>query len=222
MSARAAFIEQFLKDTAEILPGTPDVDYYTTYLNNLSDEAFDRLVDDIESGKITLPIYEPNFSQSRLSVERNLKVGAAWGHQFFERLIVHDATDPSIVTMTPKRYLILELPWRRQIQTLTNKMSVPMNNDHIDELTGQPTGESKGSSLTYPELQLLYAEQRDQSIIELMKIRGGDSEAYQRMEEQIIQNGRASINDASVPGSRAKSTDTLKTLLTSAHLGNNL
>ena len=222
MTPRQAFIDQFLKDTAQILPGTPDIEYYTTYLNGLSDEAFERLVDDIESGKVILPVYEPNFSKVRLSVERNLKVGEAWGHQFFERLIVHDATDPSIVTMTPKRYLVLELPWRRQIQTLTNKMSVPMNNDHIDELTGQPTGESKVSSLTYPELQLLYAEQRESSIIELMKVRGGDSEAYQRMEEQIIQNGTASLKDATVPGSRAKSTDTLKTLLTGAHLGNNL
>lgn len=222
MSARQAFIDQFLADTEEILPGTPDVEYYRNYLTGLSDEAFERLVADIETGKVILPVYEPNFSKVRLSTKRNLETGKKWGHEFFERLIISDAQNPSLMTMTPKKYLILELPWRRQIQTLTNKMSVPMNNDHIDELTGQPTGESKGSSLTYPELQLLFSEGRESSILELMKVRGGDQEAYHRLEEQIIQTGEASIKDVVVDGSRAKSTDTLKVLLTSAHIGNNL
>jgi hypothetical protein len=222
MSPRDAFIDQFLKDTDAILPGTPDMEYYRTYLTGLSDEGFEKLVTDIESGQVILPVYEPNFSKKRLSTKRNLEVGAAWGHEFFERLVISDPQDPNILSMTPKRYLILELPWRRQIQTLTNKMSVPMNNDHIDELTGQPTGESKGSALTYPELQLLFSEQRDQSILELMKVRGGDQESYHRLEEQIIQTGSAKLSDVIVDGSRAKSTDTLKVLLNAAHIGNNL
>lgn len=222
MSARAAFIEQFLSDTDAILPGTPDVEYYRNYLTELSDEAFERLVEDIEAGRVILPVYEPNFSKQRLSTKRNLELGTTWGHKFFERLVISDPQDPTLMNMTPKTYLILELPWRRQIQTLTNKMSVPMNNDHIDELTGQPTGESKGSSLTYPELQLLFSEQRDSSILELMKVRGGDQEAYHRLEEQIIQTGSAKLSDVTVDGSRAKSTDTLKTLLNAAHIGNNL
>ena len=41
--------------------------------------------------------------------------------------------------LTKKKYLI-DLPLRRQIQILKKKMSIAVDNKHVDELTGQPSG----------------------------------------------------------------------------------
>lgn len=45
--------------------------------------------------------------------------------------------------LTPIEYPILRLPLRIQQQKLQKKMSVPKDNKHVDDLTGQPTTESK-------------------------------------------------------------------------------
>ncbi|WP_201285368.1 hypothetical protein, partial [Klebsiella pneumoniae] len=90
-------------------------------------------------------------------------------------------------------YLVIDVPLRRQVQLLQSKATIPENNKHIDDLSGQSTGPSKGSKISFPELQVLFAQGLDSTITELIQFRGGDAKAFNAMNRAIIENGGVSI-----------------------------
>lgn len=223
MSNRKQAIEVFLQGLEQILPGSPNTEYYKKYLNGLSDEQFEKMVVAIEEGKLVLPLFKPNLTKPLLDVTRNIEIAKEWGHEFFEQLWLTDPVDPDITALTPLKYLVIELPMRRQAQTLENKMAVPTTNEFIDDLSGQPmdSSESKGSALTFPELQVLNSEGLDNAALELLKFRGGDTDAYLALEQTIIDSGSASMAQTDPGDSRVKSTDTLNIRLRAAHIASN-
>lgn len=133
-------------------------------------------------------------------------------------------TDPTTgeVYRTPVKYLVIDVPLRRQVQLLQSKATIPENNKHIDELSGQSTGPSKGSKISFPELQVLFAQGLDSTITELIKFRGGDAKAFNAMNRAIIENGGVSIDYLSQFNTKVKSVTTLSTLLKTIHLDNTL
>lgn len=221
-AAREAFINQFLADTESILPGSQNTKISKDYLESLNDEQFESLVAAIESGTTIIPLYTPVLSNPKLTVERNLAVAEQWGVEFFQQVRLTDPTVPNVTLLTPKRYPILFLPIRRQAQTIAKKMSVPLDNNSIDDMTGQVTGDSKGSALTFPELQALNAQGLTECITEFMAVRGGNTEAYTRMDQAIVDLGSTTLTDSLADGTRPRATETLSTLLRSAHIQNNL
>jgi hypothetical protein len=118
--------------------------------------------------------------------------------------------------------MVLDIPVRRQVQMLTKKMSVPKDNLHIDEMTNQPMDESKGAGISFPELLALYSQGLDSSILEMIKLRGGDEKAYGAMERQIAEQGEVNIEPILEAGTRVKSTETLSVFLKAMHYDNNL
>lgn len=220
MADRSVFIESLIADLESILPGNLCTPVYRQIFEGMDDAAFERFIQRCERGYV-VPLIVPNMKGPQISIERNLQVAEEWGHAFFERIWL---TDPAtgVTHLTPKKYLVIEWPMRRQQQTLDKKMSVPKDNSHIDDLTGQVTGESKGSSVTLPELQVLFSEGLNDTIIELIKVRGGDQEAFSVFEREIIQTGEASLANVAQTGTRPKSTTTVGTFLTSSHLRNDL
>ncbi len=219
---REAFIKQFISDTEAILPGSQNSELVDKYLRGLNDEQFEALVVAIENDETVIPLYNPVLKNPKLTVSRNLEVAKAWGVELFQQCYLTDPTVPGVTLLTPKRYPILYLPIRRQAQTIAKKMSVPMSNQSVDDLTGQVTGDSKGSALTFPELQALNAQGLTNSITEFMAVRGGNTEAYTRMEQAIIGMGSTTLTDSLQDGTRPRATETLRTLLRSAHIENNL
>lgn len=221
MGNRKAATAEIIKWIDKLLPGSPNADLYKERLGKLSDEEFDAYMAHLETGEEVLSLIAPNLSDQKLTIENNLKVAEELGHNFFERLWL---TDPKTGTqyLTPVRYLIVDLPLRRQQQLLVKKISIPEDNLHVDELTGQPSGPSQGSKLSFPEIQVLYAQGMDRAIEELIKFRGGDVKAFQAMNRSIIDTGGASMDAIKKTPTKVKSTETLSTLLTSMHLKNNL
>lgn len=222
MGDRKAAMNEIITWIEKILPNGGNKAIYEEQLGQLSDEAFERYMNQLESGEETLFLVSPNLSKVRLSTERNLKVAKELGHNFFERLWL---TDPHTGTtyLTPIPYLVVDLPLRRQAQTLAKKVSIPLESSKSDLLTGQPSfgGENKGASLSFPELTVLHAQGLEKSIEELIKFRGGDEMAYRAMNKHIINNGAAFTSQIVTP-SRVKSTETLSIYLKSMHINNNL
>jgi len=133
-------------------------------------------------------------------------------------------TDPTtgMTFLTNEEYLIGWAPLRRQQQMLLKKISIPDSNLHVDELTGQPAGPSKGSKLSFPEIQGLFAQGQDRSIEELIKFRGGDAKAYRAMSRSILETGRASQDAIKVNPTRVKANESLEILLKTMHLDTKL
>jgi hypothetical protein len=190
-------------------------------LNGLTDEQFDNYMQKMIEDDEVLPYIVPNLGDIRLSVEKNLKIAEELKHEFFERLWL---TDPATneTYLTPEKYLVIDLPLKRLQQHLHKKIAIPDDNAHVDELTGQPTGVSKGSAISFPELQILYSQNLESTIKELFKFRGGDEEAYKALSREILAGGLPSMDAVDTGDTRARSTDVLQILLKSAHLDNNL
>lgn len=221
MSNRKAATAECLKWIDKMVPGGKAVKDMEAVLNSLTDEQFDEYMQKLDSEEEVISLAIPNLGEDRIDLERMLDLGKELDHEFFEQLWLTDAKT-GVTYLTPEKYLVVDLPLRRQQQLLSKKISIPENNRHVDEMTGQVTGDSKGASLSLPELQILRSQGLDRPVLEMIKVRGGDLKAFRAANRQIIETGGASIDSLMSAGTKVKSTETLSTLLKGMHIANNL
>jgi hypothetical protein len=217
MGNRKAAEAALLKWIDALLPGSPNKKIYEDRLAKMSDKDFEAFIGRLESEEEVLSLIAPNLDDFKLTVANNLKVAERIGHNFFERLWLTDHITGKTY-LTPVPYLVIDLPLRRQQQMLVKKISIPEDNKHVDELSGQPTGPSKGARISFPELQVLFAQNMDKSLTELIKLRGGDEKAFRAMNAKVIETGGVSVDQIASAGTKVKSTQTLGTLLRAMHL----
>lgn len=209
-----AFILEFLKD---IEPTGYNLEQYNTIFKNMSDKDFDTWMKGIQNGSQSIVFFKPMYKAKGVTVENNLKIAKKYGVEFFERLkIENDPDKPD--HMTPNKYLVIDLPFRRQSQTLYKKISLPDDNKTIDELTFQPTGASKGAKISYPELQVLMGMGLDKTITELTQFRGGDKGGFNAYNAMMGRYGTVDLKSLSTYSTGVESTKTLKTYLISMHI----
>jgi hypothetical protein len=219
---RQAAEKELLYCIDAILPGSPNTQIYKDILKGMPDNEFDRWITELESGERYLAIIAPELADITLSVERNLDLGEEWGHKFFERVWM-DPQNGAPAYLSNDPYLVVDLPMKRQAQFLIKKISIPEDNRSIDTFTGQPTGKSKGSKISWPELQILAALGGfDETISEFFKFRGGDLQGFNAMNDMIYRTGGVSLNAVGSLGTKVKAVQSLSTLLTSSHLTNTL
>lgn len=221
MSNRKAAQDFIVNYLEKLSPGNETVTIYKEMFSKMTDSDFESYMNKLESGESFLVIISPNYGKSKLSVKRNLDLAKELGSKFYHRLWIgeHDGLPEYL---TPIEYLVLDLPLRRQSQLLTKKLSVPEHNKSIDNLTGQPTGDSKGSKLSFPEINVLAAMGLDNSIIEMIKYRGGDQRGYMALNASLARYGDVSLKNIEAYSSGVVSTQTFKTILTAMHLKNSL
>lgn len=222
MNNRQEATEYILTHLDMLLPGSPNKQIMQDSLNSLDDKQFEQLMADYATGADRPPIYVTNFSEHKLSVERNLEVAKRLGHDFFERLWI-GSDDPETPTyLTPIEYMVMELPARRQAQLLIEGISTAEHNRSVDQITGQVAGDSAAAKVSYPELQILRAMGMDETILELIKFRGGDLKGLNAMNTAIARDGEVSLRAIEPFASGVESGKQLKTALTSMHLSNTL
>lgn len=167
-----------------------------------------------------LPYYVPNLGKHRISIARNYQLARDLGRSLEHRLIMTDGAT-GLQYVTPHPYPVYDLAVRRQAQTIPKKRSIPEHNQRIDDLTGQPTSESKGSRISAPEHVSLSSRRLDNTLLEFLKVRGGDNAAYREFKRLLTENGEVSMEQLMGLGI-AKSTETAAILFNCAHIGNNI
>lgn len=211
-----------LKWISKIDPsGTNAKMYKEEVFPNLSNDDFDKWMKDIEAGRDFVFINIPNLTNKKVTVENNLKVAEEMGVKLFQTITQTDPVSGKRFTGV-RKYLILHLPVRRQIQMITNKMSIQDADVKYDDLSGQVSSSNKGASMSFPETLVLYSQGLDKTLEEFLKVRGGDQTASRVVTDTIINQGEASLQLVENLGTRAKSSSTLSTYMTAMHLQNNL
>jgi hypothetical protein len=216
---RKAAEETILHYIEEMMPGSDNTQMYRNLFASMDDQKFDVFMKELADKSKRLAIVAPNFGTPRLDVKRNLEVGDKLGHKFFERIWI-DTGNEMPRYLSKDEYLIVLLPLRRQAQLLVKKISIPEDNKSIDDFTGQPTGKSKGSKISYPETQIMAALNLDNNLTELLKYRGGDIKGFDAMNNQISKTGGVSLKSIEHLGTNVQSTKTLHIFLTSMHIAN--
>jgi len=215
--ARKHAEEIILKYIDKILPKSANVELYRTYFDSLTDEEFKLYIERLENKEEHLYLIVPNDGKHKISIKNNIKLAKELGYDLFQNLTVI-SSDPNKPNYTyPTKTLILDLPFRRTVQTISKKISIPEDNETINMLTYQPTGKSKGAKLSYPELQILSATGLDKSLKELLKYRGGDPGAFKAMYALLQKYGKVDENTLDNFSTGVVSTNTLRSFITGMH-----
>lgn len=211
-----------LKRIEQMHPGGPSTEIYRKMFAKMDDQAFDGFMTTIKQRQGRLVLYAPNMSKNPLTIENALAVAKDMKHDFYQRIWINPNDGKTPAFLTNKTYLVLDLPYRRQAQLLDKKMRVPKHNRSIDELTGQAAGDSKGSKLSSPEIQVLAALNLPNMITEQIKIRGGDVKAFDASNNMVDKTGGFSMAAIEHLAGGVESTRTLSTFLSAMHLSNTL
>ncbi len=208
--------EQFITEYIGKLAGSQNVELYKNKFSKMSDDEFESFMLDLRDRKQRLCITAPNFGKESLTVKTNIQVARELGKSLFQRVWV-SAEQGKPAYLTPNEYIITMMPLRRQAQLLSKKVSIPEDNNSVDDFTGQPTGKSKGSKVSYPETQVLASFGLNKTITELLKYRGGDEKGFAAMNTMIDRTGSVNLKTIEPYAGGVKSTQTLKGMLTAMH-----
>lgn len=218
---REVFETKFIGYIKKVGLDKRNVALYEKQFASLSDEEFHAMVETIQAGTFVLPVFSFNMSDNKLNLQTIMKVGESLGIKWFNRLRLTDHLTGETYLTGPE-YLVLQLEVRRQIQHLIKKRATATDNKHVDQLSGQVTGVSKAASMTLPEITALSGKGLEQSIIEMIKVNGGDSKAYADMVRQLQETGGFSLEPILNLGSRVKSIDTTNAFLKGMMFESNL
>lgn len=203
------FIFKFIKDFD---PSGYNTEKYKIIFAEMSDKDFHEYMLGLKDGSKALVAFKPPFKAKGISLENNLKIAEKYKVNFFQKLLITNNKDlPNY--KTPIEYMVIDLPVRRQSQNLIKKINIPDDNKVIDELTYQPTGDSKGAKISYPELQLLNSMGLEKSLEELFKFRGGDKGGFNAYTAMFIKYGTANLKTLGNYATGVESTKTLKAYL---------
>lgn len=178
----------------------------------MSDKEFDQYMEDLRSGKSIVTVTIPNFAKTKFNEEHFLKFGKKHKIEFFHHLKVTDPDTGRIFT-TPLRYMVIRDRVNRLQQMLEDKTSFPLDNNHVDELSGQVTNESKGARLSFPETNNLNGKGFRAFIAEAIGVRGGNAKALRMFEDEIRRTGIGHISPALEASDGAKANHTLAAYL---------
>ena len=204
-----------------LLPGSPNTALIKKRLKGLTDDEFEKLMGLFERGEDYVQMVVPNSAEEHFDNEKVIEVGEKLGIKFLERVWITDQTS-GLLSLSRKPATTFILPNRRQSQTRNKKSSTASDSKHVDELTGQPTGDSKTDSIGFPQLLIFESRGLRRCAEECVKVRGGDNTAFNASNKIIHQTGTVSLERLRELGSRAKSNEVLSAFLTAEHLKNNL
>lgn len=229
MSKRKKVTDYILKSVQAVIPkDTTNRDLLSGFLEGLTDTEFEEYIKGLnpdivmrgDTKRNNIPFYLPNLSKHRISIKHMFKLMDSIGHKPEQRLLM---TDPhtGIRYVTPHEYLIVDLPIRRQSQTVSKKNSIPVGTQNTDELTHQPTNQSKGSRISRPEMSSLLARGLDKTIYETMNVRGGNEASRREFRRQLVTSGHGSLESLKGLGT-VRSLETLSVFYNCMLIGNNV
>lgn len=186
-------------------------EFYTEFFATMTDDEFHQMMIVSRDEEFILPIYVANMEEVRISAPKMREIGKKFGIKFFQRTVV---TDPisNEASIMPAEVPIMYQMVRRQIQHLEKKISAAKDDKKIDAMTGQPTGESKSASMSLPEARVVDANGGQNALFEIMKVNGGDEEAYKHKREQVLATGEFSLDATLAIESTTKAVETRRLL----------
>jgi hypothetical protein len=216
---RQKIVEKVYKVLKTLMPNGDDAEQWKTRITAMSLTQFNAYMTRMLEGKDDITINAPPFGNV-LRMENVLAAAKLTKTKLFHRVWFESpATGRRVLS---NEYLpIVELHCRRVQQFIDKKLAIPDDDTHIDAMTGQVTSNSRALGLSHPEIQVLQAIGLDDTLSELVRVRGGDMHAYEAFIEQLENQGEADIN--LIDGStRARVSSTVGSLMRGMGLRHNL
>lgn len=184
---------------SQLDPSGFNTERYTKLFKSMSNQKFDEFMHLLKAGKTQLSIQLPNVitnitTNDVIAIAKKRKV------KLFEKIVFHDShTKRKYTTKYPM--LILNLPIRRLSQYLFHKISLPEGDQRVNPVSGQVIPPDKGAAISAIETQVLASKGLETSVVELIRVRSGDLNAYRSFKHQIEESGESKLADVPMSAS---------------------
>lgn len=219
LKKKEAILKKICKCCDIIDPSGTNSDRYRKLFASMNAKKFDEFMTAIRDGKWQLDVIVPNFIIN-VTNENLIKAADEIGCKLMHKVWMRDAATGRKY-LTDNEYLVITLPVRRQQQFLDEKISVPDNDEKIDGLSGQVTGDDESCSITNPEIQILAARGLDRTLQELVNIRGGNIHGYNEFKRALEETGDASLDQID-PNTKPRISVVAEVLLKGMMIDNNI
>jgi hypothetical protein len=220
MGNKAAFIKVVVEQF-RLLPSPIDnPKLVKEWLERLTDKEFDEFVTRIEEGKDFLTFIIDNFDV-RFTQGQLKKAAEDIGAPVFSKVVEEDLATGLVRTSNETHWIAFQ-PKRRQIQDVDDKRSTASDSNTRDIMTGQVTGDSKGSAIAVGQLSAILARNCTSTATEFSRLRGGDVAAGAVFTRYLSETGGASIEAIGKINSCPTVNETLSSYLNSIHIANNI
>lgn len=216
--ARKAFEDHLIKTFKLQDPSGFAAEELTKFFNGMSDTIFKRYIEELRTGKQKLPFYQIPF-KNPIKPEDSFKTADFLGLKTHERLYIWDSVGKRYA-LTAEEYPVFRVPVRRLKQHREDSLSVPHSDRRLSPLTNQVVAPDKGSTISYPQMSILVAQQQVPVLDEFMTVRSGDIGAYAQFTRQLEETGEASVSDVT-DYTGVKTAQNLQTILRAMHIDSN-
>jgi len=199
--------------------GSKNGERWKKLFKSMSTKEFDDFMHALKNKDTQIDALLPN-STTHITTNDVIDLAKKRKVPIFSKVYFHDM-HTGRKYLTKYEMLILTLPVRRLSQYLFHKISLPDGDNHVNPVSGQVIPPDKGASLSAIETSVLASKGLETSIIELLKIRGGDMNSYRAMKYTIEEQGEVSMADIPLTG-RPRSAITAGRYLHAMGINSNL
>jgi len=215
-------VEKYIVDMVyKITKSEQNKQLYLDLFKKMNDKEFKEFMEWLKDDNILNVIVPHDKGVTNITIENNMKVAKELGYDFFQYVFIGPTGDEPR-RRSSKKYMQYILPFRRTKQTVLKGVSVSENDKKVDVLTGQMSGDSRSSRISYPEMQLLVGMGMTESVLEIASDRGGDPGAYRVLKQALLKYGKASRSMIEMYKEGVVSTQTLKSYFNGMHYKINL
>lgn len=206
-----------LKFVTPMTPGGANRQVYKKLFQSLDNKQFEEFWGSIVK-RGYIPLFVDNYDEKEMiDYEAVVRLSKEWNIPLEQQLIIPDP-DTGIEHTTPDTVVVGIVESCKQRQIISKKIGVSKNDYNIEDLTGQPTGDSKAGGISNPELNVLIFLGLPTVAKELASVKGGDVGAYRSYKNQLVTTGRSNTNESLRDGTGVKSLQTAKWLLLGRHI----
>lgn len=221
MKNRKEIEKDILELAKAFTPGGGNHRLYTELFGRLNDDQFKTFWNSVYDNGF-IPMFVDNYDMKEtIDYDKMVKLGATLGIPLEQQLIITDP-DTGLTHTTPETALVGIAEVRKQRQLQAKKFGASKHDHEVEDLTGQPTGDSRAGGISNPEIQVLLSLGLPTMAKELADVRGGDVGAYRAYKNDILTSGQANTNSSLERGTGVKSLQTAHFLLLGQHIDNNL
>ena len=219
-SSKNAVVTKIVEIMDILDPSGTNTARYKNMFKGFSAAQYKAYIGLLKKGELQIYLDAPN-GVIKLTMPNIFKAAAKLGTKIFERIWLTDAVTGREY-LTNEKYAILNVSIRRLQQFIDKKLRIPNSDMKVDAATNQVVAEDNASNISNPEAQVMQAKGLQKTLVELMKVRGGDAASYAEARRQMEGTGELSLETSIVEGSHARSSVMLDSLLRGLNLDSNV
>lgn len=194
---------------------------YERLFSAMDDKAMDQFIQHLEQGG-QLSVWASNFDpKEKLDYNNLLKLCKEYNVEVEHQLVIYDE-DTGIKSLTPHKSIVGRAEARKQRQMWQKKFSAARNDYEVDDLTGQPMGDSRATGISGPEITVLRNLGLHTMANELYNVKGGDQDALKAYKNDLLTTGQTTTNGSLRKGSGTKILSSVHHLLRGRHIDSNI